>query len=374
MGKSELRTYYRLEKDLRLQIRSGLLPDYHRLRSETFLAAKYGVSRSSVRRALANLEADGLICRKKGSGTFVVPRADRLTAPKPSEPGKFILYLSFSSLYSRETFSETNTFRAVYDGFQAVLPQKNYEFRAAHVGTDWQIPDDLNNPELGGVIFEGVVNKEFFDRHLAKYPCIGVNCYNPELECSWVLEDSRGIAERSVKHLYSLGYRKIAVLSDESSSYPIREAYLGYCSGLLQTGLPYREDFVIYWDREKVNGEWSNEGLAKASFKPHLEKLFTSDDHPDAIICQDHHRAEQTREALLSFGLRVPEDVGLLCRTSLSLRKHYSLIYEGFSARKRDVFAEAARQIIDDIENRSVVNCRVTYMRPLLLKGDSVRH
>lgn len=373
MENSELRAYYKLERELRIQIRSGFLSEHQRLRSENYLAAKYGISRSSVRLALANLEADGLIARKKGSGTFVTPRYNVPVAPK-SESGKLILYLSFSSLYSRETFSDTNTFRAVYDGFQAAFAHKNYEFRAAHVGIDWQIPDDLHDPELGGVIFEGVVDKEFFDRYLAKYCCIGVNCYNPELDCSWVLEDSRGIAELSVKHLYSLGYRKIAILSDESSSYPIQEAYHGYRAGLHKVGLPFSEDLVIFWDREKSGGELRNEGLARSSFKPYLEKLFTSADHPDAVICQDHYRAEQTRIALESFGLSIPGDVGLMCRVSLSLKKHYPLIYEGFYARKRDVLAEAAKQIIDDIEGRNVVNCRVTYMRPSLIKGESVRH
>ena len=94
---AELRAFYKLEKELRMQIISRFLPDYHRIHPENVLAARYGISRSSVRKALAHLEAEGLIKRKRGSGTFVVPAVDReknsLSMPEAS--GKLILYLTF---------------------------------------------------------------------------------------------------------------------------------------------------------------------------------------------------------------------------------------------------------------------------------------
>ena len=372
---SDLLAFYKLERELRLQILSGFLPDYHRIHPESVLAVRYGICRNSVRKALAHLEAEGLVFRRRGSGTFVVPAAERKSdsGTVAAASGKKILYLTFSSLYAQKTFQELGTFRAVYDGFSKVLFPAGYQFSTAHVGMDWQVPDKLNDPAVGGVIFEGVVTKEFFDRYLADKPAIGVNCYNPDLECSWVLEDSRQVAELSVRHLYSLGYRKSAILSDEASSQPMQEALSGYYSGLRKVGLPQNEKFVIYWERDRVNGELCNEGLAKASFKPYLKDIFSSNDRPDAVICQDHHRAEQTRIALESLGLNVPQDVGIMCRTGRSLRKKYSIVYEGYYARKYEVFAQAAKEIIEEMENRTVVNSRITYMRPSLIKGESIR-
>lgn len=369
---SELRAHYRLENELRIQIMSGFLPDYHRLYPENVLAARYHISRCSVRQALANLEADGLIFRKRGSGTFVVPELQRKKVAIPRENGKVILYLSFSSLYSRETFQGVSTFRTVYEGLKKILTPAGYDFRAAHVGIDWQAPAVLSDPAIGGVIFEGVVRKDFFDKYLADKPVIGVNCYNPDLACSWVLEDSRQVSELSVKHLYSRGYRKIAILSDEAFSSPIQEALMGYYAGLHQSGLPVREEYVIFWDRDRVNGELCNEGLVKTNFAPRLKEIFSSADHPDAVICQDSFRADQTLEALLSLGLDVPGDVALMCRTGRSSCSRFGMVYEGFNARKIEVFAEAAKEIIEEIENRTAVSGRITYMRPLLVKGDSV--
>lgn len=58
---------------------AGLGPG-SRLPTERQLAADLGVTRSGVRHALAALEADGLISREVGRGTFLRPSADRAAA------------------------------------------------------------------------------------------------------------------------------------------------------------------------------------------------------------------------------------------------------------------------------------------------------
>ena len=372
MPESKVVVYNRLEEELRMQIKSGFLQDRTRLRSENAFAARYGISRSSVRKALATLEKEGLIRRSRGCGTFVT-RENLFRTPKQKAlPGKNILYLSFSSLYSREVFSQPATFYAVYDGFRKVLPGTGYEFQAAHVGIDWQVPAELSAPSIAGIVFEGSVRKDFFDRYMASKPCIGVNCYDPALNCSWVLEDARGIAELSIRHLFSLGYRKIALLADECSSHPVKELYLGYCAGLIQHGLPIRPEYVMLWDRELKDGELSNTPLENKNYVFHLQKLFSSHDKPDAIICQDHFRAEEARIALESFGLEVPEDVGMICRKYLPTPQDFSLEYDGFDSRKKDVFTEAAKQLLEEIKGHSAVEKRITYISPQFIPGHTL--
>jgi DNA-binding transcriptional ArsR family regulator len=50
-----------------------------RLEAETALAQHYGISRDTVRRALACLAGDGLIRSTRGRGTFVLPPDERGT-------------------------------------------------------------------------------------------------------------------------------------------------------------------------------------------------------------------------------------------------------------------------------------------------------
>lgn len=64
--------YYQLESILRDKITSGELRPGDRLPTEAQLSREYGVSRITVRQALAALVDDGLIERRQGAGTFVL--------------------------------------------------------------------------------------------------------------------------------------------------------------------------------------------------------------------------------------------------------------------------------------------------------------
>jgi GntR family transcriptional regulator len=72
MATEELR-YRVVADDLQGRIKNGELPVGHRLPSEKELALRFGVSRVTVRAALAVLERDGLVLRRAGAGTFVTP-------------------------------------------------------------------------------------------------------------------------------------------------------------------------------------------------------------------------------------------------------------------------------------------------------------
>jgi GntR family transcriptional regulator len=60
---------------LRDRIAGGRRDNQSALPAEQALAAEYGVSRVTVRRALAELEQEGLISRRRGAGTFVLGAA-----------------------------------------------------------------------------------------------------------------------------------------------------------------------------------------------------------------------------------------------------------------------------------------------------------
>ena len=65
--------YLQIEGFLRQTILAGTLPAYSRLPSARRLAAELGVSRVTVESAYAELEVEGLIVRRTGSGSYVNP-------------------------------------------------------------------------------------------------------------------------------------------------------------------------------------------------------------------------------------------------------------------------------------------------------------
>ena len=68
---SRLPLYRQIEEAVRERIRSGELQPGAQVATETELMVEYGVSRATVRQALAGLVAEGLLEIRRGLGTFV---------------------------------------------------------------------------------------------------------------------------------------------------------------------------------------------------------------------------------------------------------------------------------------------------------------
>src|SRR5262245_49056990 len=73
---SAIPLYFQIEQDLASLIASGALAPGSQLPTEEELVRKYGVSRTTVRKAVQELERLGLIEIRRGRGTFV--RAEKL--------------------------------------------------------------------------------------------------------------------------------------------------------------------------------------------------------------------------------------------------------------------------------------------------------
>jgi GntR family transcriptional regulator len=74
---SPIPRYYQVERDLRRLLDEERLQPGAVLPAEQDLCRRYGVSRHTMRMALARLAAEDLITRQAGRGTFVRPRTDR---------------------------------------------------------------------------------------------------------------------------------------------------------------------------------------------------------------------------------------------------------------------------------------------------------
>jgi GntR family transcriptional regulator len=77
--------YRRVADDIAARIGSGELTAETRLRAERELAGHYGVAYGTIRRAMKELRARGLVVSVHGRGTFVAARiAPAATARVPS--------------------------------------------------------------------------------------------------------------------------------------------------------------------------------------------------------------------------------------------------------------------------------------------------
>ncbi len=97
--------YYRLYELLSGALREGAISPGSALPSEPSLCVQYGVSRTTVRRALERLELEGRICRRRGSGTY----ARSQTAPTRHRLELHALGDSLSALKARSSLFAPQT-------------------------------------------------------------------------------------------------------------------------------------------------------------------------------------------------------------------------------------------------------------------------
>jgi len=83
---SKIPTYVGVYNSLYSDIKNGVYLENESLPGEVALAEKYGVSRNTLRQALAILCEDGLIIRSQGRGTVVVPKQEAAVSGKMLNP------------------------------------------------------------------------------------------------------------------------------------------------------------------------------------------------------------------------------------------------------------------------------------------------
>jgi GntR family transcriptional regulator len=164
---SPLARYEAIYRDLQGQIQAGVLKPGTRLPSEMALAAKYSVSRMTVRQALDQLAADRAVVRRKGSGTYAsedrqtVRHLSRL-APFHAEMGLSATAVTTEILLQTAAQPPAQTRKAL--GLRAgdlgirILRRRLIRAEPAAIQDSWLpyalVPGLAHEPLLGGSLYE----------------------------------------------------------------------------------------------------------------------------------------------------------------------------------------------------------------------------
>ena len=202
--------YVQLKNIVQRQIMSGELPPGASLQSEPALGRAYGVSRITVRQALDELEAEGLIRREPGRGTFV--------AATTSKRG-LVIGLLFGGM-SERTFGHRNdtSFGDLVRGVADAASQRGALVHPIPLGDHDRLELALATPtvrQLNGLLVR--LAHEFDEDTLSVLdatglPYVVVKRRVPTGRASCVVADDLGGAEAATAHLLGLGHRRIALL------------------------------------------------------------------------------------------------------------------------------------------------------------------
>lgn len=143
-------------------------------------------------------------------------------------------------------------------------------------------------------------------------PCILIDRKINGLNADVVRSDSKEGAGLLTQHLINLGHHRIAMLAGPSKVFTSRERLDGYLDALQKNGIPIDDNLI-------KEGMYEEEGGFQF-----VKELLGRVSRPTAIVAANLSIAIGALRALREAGLRVPEDVGLVCIDDLP---QASLIY-----------------------------------------------
>jgi DNA-binding LacI/PurR family transcriptional regulator len=289
---------YKQVKDiLEHQILSGKLQPGDALPSGQQLCLQYGVSSITVRRALRELVAEGLINRRPGLGSFVT-----------SNSKTFNLLLFIVGFYEEDWRKHGHLFSDLIGGIARVTWERQAVFSVAHVP-----------PELGDVrsYIYSVIHEGVFDGMLLRvaadleesclvpfletqFPYVVIKRYDPERIINCVVVDDVKGAFTATEHLINRGHSRIGLVVPQSIVVG-RDRCKGYFEALEARGIDPDPDLVHYTD------DFLEESGSRAT-----SQLLALKDRPTAVFAPSDMLAVGAYRAIKDVGLEIPRDVAVV--------------------------------------------------------------
>jgi GntR family transcriptional regulator of arabinose operon len=290
-----------IRESLLQRIESGDLQPGDRLPTDAELVREFGVSRPTVARAVGELERNGLVRRRRGSGTFV--RQTNLTQ---------LFGLLIPGLGSTEIFEPIcgEIARLAQGEGHSVLWGGTSLGRAGDPDDKerlaMEICEQFATRRVSGVFFAPLeltpnsdrVNQRVIERLTSsRIPVVLLDRdylpYPSRSEHDLVGVDNVRLGLQITRHLIERGCRRPMFLARPDSASTIDMRGAGFADALRLSGLPigdHSEHRIDPDDTEAVRG---------------LMERFT----PDAILCGNDATAARLMHTLDEIDVRVPEDV-----------------------------------------------------------------
>ncbi len=298
--------HQQISQHLRTEIAARRYPAGGRLPSEPQLAVQFRVSRPTIARAFLDLQNEGLVERRPGSGTYV-----RTGSPSNAGPSTRQLGLLIPGL------GNTEIFELICGELASLARTENYSLLwggSTHPGLDTdvslghakEICRQFIERRVSGVFFapyELVPEKEAANRHLAEtlrqagIPVVlldrDLQSFPNRSDFDLVGMDNVAAGYLLAEHLIKLGCAHIYFVARPHSAPTVEARIAGVREALVRHRLP-------------LDPRWLRVGdPAETKFARQL----TAGRQADAFICANDHTAAVLLRSLASCGTRVPHDV-----------------------------------------------------------------
>jgi DNA-binding LacI/PurR family transcriptional regulator len=367
-----------VESRIRQYIEDGRLEAGTQLPTEAQLCQRFQVSRSTVRNALKRLEADGLIVRTRGRGTFLrnpqidltslrVPAAAAPSDPRLSRRATIGVVLSYASDYDVMQ-------AAILRGIEQAIRPRGYTFLFARTD-DYDEPGETRAiAELHGYGIQGLICMPVSNRSTTpgisllverKTPVVLVDRYLTGLDTGYVVADNFTGAYRATEHLILLGYPSYEFALSTSGgpaaeqllTTSIRDRYLGFCQALRDYRLADRIRGPAFID---VNNAEAVCHLLSGRRKAGLA--------PVAVVALNDMMAAAIMNSAAQAGLRPPGDFAVTGFDDLPIASHLPVPLTTVIQPRYDIGFRAGHILVDQIEGHRVRADKLSLMVSLVVR------
>lgn len=260
--------YIQLYHSIADRIKKGDFSVGDKLPTEQDFAQEYGFSRQTVRQALSKLEADKIIYKIQGSGSFI---SDSVLSIKRTMRIAVIT-----------TYISTYIFPSILRGIETVATSAGYSIllKATNnsIAKEHSILENISVHDVDGVIVEGTKtalpnpNLSFY-RSLAdsNVPLVFINGYYPELleakrrNILYVVTDDYQGSYDLTSDLIRKGHTSIGGIFKSDDIQGIRR-FSGYIDALVNNDIPVDDNHILWFNTETKFGiqqQLSNSCLPK---------------------------------------------------------------------------------------------------------------
>jgi len=291
--------YRQLADILRKDIDEGKYKPGERLPSMDDLSAMYTVNKVTVRRALADLSASGLIYSVPAQGTYVAdqPRQRVVSKNQVLTVGllSYLMVPGNTGLYHMEIIQGMRDELSKAQANLMILPVRN-------VVPQYKILDQVTQANLDAVIYLGMFDPASLRRMMELGPpCVVVDYALRGASVDTILLDNVGGSYQAMEHLISLGHRKFAVILGQEDQVATKERLEGVYEAMDHAGIA-RETLLT------IPGDFQREGGYKA-----MQEIVESEDPPTAVFCLNDEMAAGALQALHSHStLECPRDISVI--------------------------------------------------------------
>ena len=284
------------------EIARGIFRDGQTLMTEEELRVRFDVSRQTVRQAIALLEDDGLVDRRRGSGTYVRHGPRR--------------HQGMIQVGVVATFITDYIFPSILQGIEGALNKAGAVMSLSATyndsRTERNILERMLEGHVDGLIFEGTrtaketPNADLFQRFAERnIPVLFINGYYPGMDrIPHLLMDDYGGGKTAASVALDRGYRRPAGVF-KTDDLQGAERLEGFMDEMKNRGITVPQERLLCFGTDERLTLYNTP--AGQAFIRMLKK-----GEADCVICYNDVFAATLMEILRREGIRMPEDVGFI--------------------------------------------------------------